>query len=133
MADELKNSDWIDEAFERGYQLGLAHGSKNTGLTWVNTNTVRPDSGTEVIVAVARKESSKKRNKRKKLQGHEAYGMLTGIFYDERDAIEKGAFLFFSEPQCVVVIHETNSFILWSDVLAWAYLNTADIGEEKGD
>lgn len=130
MADGMKGRfEWLDEAFDRGYQMGKAHGSKNSGLTWITDNTVQPDSGTEVIIAVARSEKSK----RKKLQGHEAYGMLTGRFFNEQDAVAEGCFMLFRGPQSVVTLDETNRFILWSEVLAWAYLNAPEIGESKGE
>ena len=131
--DEVKSKrDWMEEAFERGYQLGLAHGSKGSGMTWILADMAKPDDDTDIIIAVV----PPKRRLRRKLAKHpdeyKPYVITAGHYFDEDSANEYFGRDGFRLPDLVVT--GTKNLWMWDEILAWAYLNEPEYDKiKKGD
>lgn len=131
--EEIKSRhDWMEEAFERGYQLGLAHGSKGSGLTWVIADKAKPDNDTDVVIAIKPPKRKQRRKIAKHPEEYRPYVITAGHFFDEDSANEYFGRDGFRLPDLVVV--GERDLWTWDDVLAWAYLNAPEIKSiEKGE
>ena len=118
----------MDEAFERGYQLGMARGSKNSGLTWVTAEKAKPDNDTDVMIALA-PTRRQKRKIAKHPEEYRPYVLTAGHYFDEDSANKYFGRDGYRLPDLVAVGERD----LWAfeDVLAWAYLNAPEIGKAK--
>lgn len=130
MEDNLKSRyEWMDEAFERGYQLGLVHGSKGSGLTWVMADKAKPDDESDIAIAVPLSKRQAKKIAKHPEEYVRPYGLAFGQYFSEDTANEYFGRAGFSLPDLVVV--GKRDMWAWEDVIAWAYLNAPNIGAEK--
>lgn len=126
---EMSRHEWMDEAFERGYQLGLSHGSKNSGLTWVMADKAKPNDGTDVVIARRLTKRQAKKVAKHPERYAVSYSLSIGHYFDEDSANEYFGRDGYRLPELVAVGNW--DLYAWEDVLAWAYLNAPEIKNIK--
>ena len=127
---EMKNRfEWMDEAFDRGYQMGLAHGSKGSGLTWVLADKAKPDNDTDVAIALEPPKRLAKKIAKHPEEYAKPYVIAIGHYFDEDFANAIFGRAGFRLPDLVAV--GDKELFAWDEVLARAYLNAPEIKNIK--
>lgn len=124
----------IDEAFDRGYKQGFAHGSRHSGMTWNFGNGQKPAD--EACVMIAHRTPVRRwMRKILSLDLDDSFVLSVGEFIDGTEAWRTGQT---ETPIPDAVMIGRRKWIYWTDVLAWAYVNPEEVenyimkGEKHG-